>query len=340
MFALYDPNYPRVRSPLIKELARAQTCPAITFVLYCTHSISCAESITNRPPDQIGPNSRVWFGKASLAATADASLEPLAVATAITVPNAPTLDQDAVTTAAEAPRTSRVEEIATGMNYWDGEGWTPSQASFDVAADGFVATRLQYLVKINAQINSLNAINIVTRDGITIRSTPDAVALYDRASGASLIIGAITNSTGVLVSSNKVVFENAFHGISADLVYTIEKGTFEQDAVLRTRLDPAEYNFPRKTSCIQVLTEVYEAPAPDRIRRPLYVEERENVRQQMASPDVEDKVVVLGNFVPATGRAFNSEFDGAATNAAASVSKEFRTIDGRRFLIERSEEHT
>jgi NedA-like, galactose-binding domain len=304
------------------------------FALLAFVSISLGESITSRPPDQIGPNSRVWIVKPENPPAAQPNLNGRGAARKARNVGA-NADQDAEASASEAPTGSRIEEIVTGMNYWDGEKWTESQASFDVTPGAFVAPRLQYIVSIGHQINAPNAINILTRDGITIRSTPVALALYDRASGASIIIGAITNSTGVLVSSNRVVFENAFHGpVAADLVYTIEKGTFEQDAIIRTRLDPADYNLPRDTTCIQVLTEIFEAPVPEKIRRPLYVEEREAVRNQMATPDIVDETLGWGEFVLGTGRAFNSEFDNSPTNAAASVSKEIRTIDNRRFIIE------
>ena len=327
-----------------KIIVKSRLGPVLAsfFALLSFGSLSFGQSITSRPPDQIGPNSRVWIVKATNAVAADLEVTAIDAATRNALNAFADADQDATAPAndtalsmAEAPAVSRVEEIATGMNYWDGEKWTESQASFDVTPDAFVAPRLQYIVSIGHQINAPNAINILTRDGITIRSTPVALALYDRASGASVIIGAITNSIGVLVSSNKVVFENAFHGpVAADLVYTIEKGTFEQDAVIRTRIDPADYNFPRDTTCIQVLTEIFEAPVPEKIRRPLYVEEREAVRSKMATPDIVDEVLGWGEFVLATGRAFSSEFDNSPTNAAASVSKEIRTIDNRRFIIE------
>src|SRR5579862_9174266 len=38
-----------------------------------------------------------------------------------------------------------VTSIQTGMNYWDGQQWTPSNPSFQVSADGtsFVANQIQ-----------------------------------------------------------------------------------------------------------------------------------------------------------------------------------------------------
>jgi len=313
---------------LVIPAALSRLVIALAFISAVSTPLS-AQTAVDRPPDQIGPNSKVWITTSSNSVTEDTQLTAVATKNLVAA-----LDQDAAP-APDKPVISRVEEIMTGMNYWDGEKWTPSEASFDLASDGFVATRLQYILNISSNINTTNAINILTRDGVTIRSTPVAIGLYDAASGASLIIGAITNSTGVLVSSNRLVFENAFCGISADLVYSIEKGSFEQDAVIRNRLDPADYGFPRETSRIQVFTEVYEAPAPEKIRRPLYVEENEAVRNKMASPDVVDEVLGFGEFVMATGRAFDSQSDNSPTNAAASVAKELRTAqDGRTFLIE------
>jgi len=272
-----------------------------------------AVSVTQeRPPDEIGPNSRTWFVKSPSSAPADAQADG----------------------AAEKPARSRVEEIATGMNFWTGQKWAPSDPSFEVAADSFVATRLQYLATINFNLNTVSAVTIVTRDGVTIRSTPVAIALFDSTSGASIIIGSITNCSGVLVSSNKILFENAFHGISADLIYTIDRATFEQDAVIRARLDPADYGFPRESSRLQVLTELYDAPIPERIRRPIYVEEREEVRNAKVSPDLIDEVLGFGEFVLAAGRAFSSETDPHSTAATAPVAKEIRNFDQRTILVE------
>ena len=46
------------------------------------------------------------------------------------------------------PQSDRtVVEIGTGMNFWDGQSWTPSDPSFEVEGDAFVANRLQYKVR-------------------------------------------------------------------------------------------------------------------------------------------------------------------------------------------------
>src|SRR5205814_3340632 len=82
----------------------------------------------------------------------------------------------------------KVVEIGTGMNFWDGQNWVPSDPRFDVTADSFVANRLQFKVRLSADLNQVGAVSIVTPDGITLNSTPVGIGLYDAASGKSAII--------------------------------------------------------------------------------------------------------------------------------------------------------
>src|SRR5947207_6807041 len=220
----------------------------------------------------------------------------------------------------------RLVEMATGMNYWDGRQWVPSDPSFEVTRDAFVAERLQYKVHLKANLNLVGAVTVTTRDGITLRSTPVGIGLYDAASGRSAVIAAITDCAGVLVSSNKVVYENAFSGVCADVIYTIDRGSFEQDVLIRGRLDLSDYGFPADTTRLQIFTEFFETPQPDRIRRPIRVEQRRANRDRMARPDFVDEVVGFGEFVLATGRAIHAAIP--SSDAAAAVAKEFVTIRG------------
>src|SRR5262249_26273800 len=146
-------------------------------------------------------------------------------------------------------------EIGTGMNYWDGQKWSPSDPSFEVSPEGdaFVANRLHYKVRLQAEnLNTVGAATVTTPDGIVLQATPVAIGLYDAQSGKSLILAALTNCCGVLVSSNQVVYEDAFNenGVRGSVVYTIERGTFSADVVLTARLSPADYGFPNKTTRI------------------------------------------------------------------------------------------
>ncbi|HTX21667.1 MAG TPA: hypothetical protein VMD27_07410 [Candidatus Aquilonibacter sp.] len=226
----------------------------------------------------------------------------------------------------------RVVKMATGMNYWDGQKWSPSEAAFVATNGGFAASQVQNKVFLSSQLNVDDAVTVVTSDGTTLNSSPVAIALYDAASGDTLIIGVITNCVGGMVSSNQVCYVNAFNGVSADVFYTVSKGAFAQDVVFDKQINPADYGFPAATTRIQILTEFYNAPQPESVLHPIYVEKNEAIRSQMASPDFTDETLGFGNFVLGQGRAYTS----ANTNSlgGAPVGKQFTTIAGRTFLIE------
>jgi hypothetical protein len=226
-----------------------------------------------------------------------------------------------------------IVEIETGMNYRNGNEWTASDATFDLTDDSFVATRMQYKVSLNAELNIAGAVNITTMDNVLLKSTPIAIGLYDAQSGKSVLISSVKDCGGVLVSSNVVVFENAFSGVAADVVYTINKGTFEQDVVITGHLNPGDYGFPTNTTRVQIYTEFFDAPAPERIRRPLRVQEDQAIRAAMVMPDLVDDVLGFGEFTLSTGRASLAGATDSDTGSAPVV-KEFTTRGGRTFLIE------
>jgi len=229
-------------------------------------------------------------------------------------------------------------EIATGMNYWDGRQWSASDPGFHIMQDGSaaVANQTQHKVRLAANLNTINAVTVTTPDGLVLNSTPVGIALYDAASGNFATIAWITNCTGLLVASNKVVYSNAFVGLCADVVYTMDYGSFEQDVVINGHLNPADFGFPANTTRIQILTEFYKPPSPEQITRPIYVESNESLRNNMISPDFVDHTLGFGEFVLNGGRAFT----GATTNFnnGAAVGKQFLTITNgastRTFLIE------
>jgi hypothetical protein len=188
---------------------------------------------------ELGPNHRSWRA------------EPDSTA-------APT-NQFARTRASEK---ASVVEIGSGMNYWDGQQWSPSVAEFELAEDAFVANQVQHRKRLNADLNVIGAVTTTLKDGTILRSTPVAIALYDPNDGRFVVVSTITNSVGVLVESNRAVYPEAFSGgVCADVAYTIQKGSFEQDVIITGRLNPRDYGFPTNAQ-IQVLTEFYEPPQP------------------------------------------------------------------------------
>jgi hypothetical protein len=235
-----------------------------------------------------------------------------------------------------------VTAIATGMNYWDGQQWTPSNPLFVVSPDGtaFVASQIQDPTQLAANINCEGAVTVTTPDNVTLRSTPIAIGLYDAASGLSAIVATLTNSTGQLVDAQNVVYNRALvgGGFAASVVYSLpDTASFHQDVVFvgfDPGFNPTNWGFAESSTNslqIQIITEFYSPPEPIMIERPLYIEQNQEVRAAMASPDLIDFTLDFGDYVLGPGRAFT-----AATNASSGVrvAKDFVTSNGRTFLIE------
>ncbi len=243
--------------------------------------------------------------------------------------------RDAAGHAQEVPH--RVVEIANGMNYWDGGAWVPSDPRFEVTPDAFAAVRTSHRVWLRGNLNEEGAVTVMTPDGQVLRSTPVAIGLYDAASGESAIVGEIQDCEGVQVSDTEVCYENAFRGdgVVADVVYTMSQGTFEQDVVIRGRLDPTAYGFPAETTQIRIVTEFVDPPRPERTRRPLRVERDEQVRERMVSPDLIDETLAFGELTFWTGTAYTAAA-GSRERGGVPVAKEW--VRGERtFLVESAE---
>ena len=129
-----------------------------------------------------------------------------------------------------------VTEIATGMNYNNGGQWIPSNPSFVISPDGtaFEASHIQDPTKIAANLNGAGAVTVTTPDNVTLSSTPLAIGLYDPVSGLSAMVATLTNSTGILVDPQDVVYNRALvgGGFAASVVYSLpDTASFHQDIV-------------------------------------------------------------------------------------------------------------
>jgi hypothetical protein len=226
-----------------------------------------------------------------------------------------------------------VTRIASGLNYWNGTAWSVSNPSFQMSDDSqFVfANEVQTKVRLSADLATSNSVTITTPDGIVLGTAPVAIGLYNPVTGDSLIIASVTNSIGTLADSNVVVYENAFNGISGNIVYTLQRGSFSQDIIWEQNIDPADYDFPTNSTEIQIFS-AFNSPEPQQVARPLYVETNQEIRAQMASPDFMDHTLKFGQLKFAPGRAFSTTATNRFTGAA--IAKSFENISGQSYLIE------
>jgi hypothetical protein len=242
--------------------------------------------------------------------------------------------------------------IQTGMNFWNGQNWVASNPSFQVSADGtsFVASQVQDPTTLAANLNTEGAVTATTPDNVTLRSTPVAIGLYDAASGKSVVLAAITNTIGVLVDPQHVVYRDAFvgGGLAASVVYSFpDVGSFHQDVVFTgfdPNFNPAAYGFSAdagNTLQIQIMTEFYNPPQPQMMANPLYIEQDANKRASMESPDIVDYAIDFGDYTFAVGRAYTTSTISNSVNggidgmvAGVRIAKDFVSSSGRTFLVE------
>jgi hypothetical protein len=199
-----------------------------------------------------------------------------------------------------------VTSIATGQNYWDGQKWTPSNPSFVPSPDGtkFVANQIQDPTTISVQLNVQGAVSVLTPDNVTLRSSPIAIGIYDAASGLSAVVATLTNSTGVQVDPQDIVYDRALvgNGFAASIVYSRpDVGSFHQDVVFtgfNPNFNPTNWGFAESSTNtleVQIITEFYNPPQPLMVTNPIYIEQDPAVRASMASPDLIDYSIDFGD---------------------------------------------
>src|SRR6266516_497336 len=54
-----------------------------------------------------------------------------------------------------------VREIKSGMNYWNGQSWTPSEPSFVFTNGAFVAEKIHHRVRLDSDLATIGAVTVV-----------------------------------------------------------------------------------------------------------------------------------------------------------------------------------
>jgi hypothetical protein len=211
--------------------------------------------------------------------------------------------------------TNSVTELATGMNFPLNGQWTPSTENIQITAYGGAATNGQHQVNFAANINTSNAVQITTPEGLQLQTTILGMSFFDTSTGNNALFAALTNSTGQLVAPNQVVYSNAFTDCDADVLYIYRRSGMEQDVVIQQQLpSPTAYNLNPSTTWLQVWTEFINPPTPVIENLPNGAGER----------------LDFGTMKMEQGKAFifGNESD------SIPVIKQWTTIQGRTFLIE------
>ena len=230
--------------------------------------------------------------------------------------------------------TNSYVELETGACYQENGQWVDASEGIEIHPDGAIAQHTQHKVIFAPNLKTLGAIDLLTPDGKRMRSSPVGLAYYDAASGQSVWIGGVKESQGAVLGANQVIYTNAFSNIVATVRYTVTKAGFEQDIILQEQPPaPEEFGLPSDTTRLEVVTEFYESPVPDKTAVLLKHYTQRLGQQALVSPDFKDEELDFGAMRTGRGRAFKLT-DEDDPNQGVDVGKHFGNSDGRTFMIE------
>jgi len=108
-------------------------------------------------------------------------------------------------------------EVATGLNRLDPErgGYVPAKAEFERTAEGyFIARQTQHQVILGPDLSVGGSVDLLTPDGLRLRSRPVGLALVDPGTGTSVMLGEVRGCEAEWVAANEVLYRDAFEGLS------------------------------------------------------------------------------------------------------------------------------
>jgi archaellum component FlaF (FlaF/FlaG flagellin family) len=213
-------------------------------------------------------------------------------------------------------------ELNSGLNHLVNGQWVESKEWIDILPNGTaVATNGQHQAYFPGDIYS-GQIELVTPDGQHLKSRPMGLSYFDGTN--SVLIAELTNSIGIVVGSNQVVYPSAFTDFRADLRYTYTKAGFEQDIILHQQPPtPESVGINPDTARLQILTEFFSPPQPAIQSSALPVQ---------AGLSLTDQLLGFGAMQMIPGRAFLLGQN--ANDAGALVDKQWLLLNGRQFLVE------
>lgn len=156
-------------------------------------------------------------------------------------------------------------ETSTGLNFFDSNTgqWQPSSAQIAPSGSGFAALNCQHKVTFAADLaTTTEGTALKTPNGQQLNMHLIGLSYADRASGKSVWIALVTNSTAQ-VSSNEVWYPSAFSGVSGSVTYVNTLQGLEQNVVLNAQPAPPEaYGLSSQTTVLQAITEFISPPVP------------------------------------------------------------------------------
>lgn len=241
---------------------------------------------------------------------------------------------------------STYTELAGGMHYWEEsvQEWREADPALSLYPEGAVADKVQQKVIFARNVNVEGSIDLMSAEGVRLRSTPLALILFDSLTGDQVTLGLLKDSEAELVGENQIIYPDVFDNIEADLVYTVRPEGIEQDLVIREGVDLAALReltglpLHSLTTRLELMTEFFDPPQPVVETDILRTVKEPDLRRQMAEPDFVDEELLFGDIRIERGRTFwADEFPGLrppGNPADAPVGKRWLEEGDRRILLE------
>lgn len=231
--------------------------------------------------------------------------------------------------------TGSYTELATGLNRFDtasGE-WIPARAEFEQAGDGhMIARHTQHQAILAPDLRTEGAVDLLTPDGVRLRSTILGLGVLDTANGRNFLLAEVQPAAPVMVSPTEVIYPDAFDGVRADVRYRLGLDRFEQDLILREQIVPElleKLGVNPLTARVFVMTEFFDSPE---VRAEAGV-----IRSEGRGRELADVRLEFGQMAIGEGRAFGLDQDtwgGEVHGIGIPVGKAWEVLEGRQFLIE------
>lgn len=224
-------------------------------------------------------------------------------------------------------------ELATGLNRLDEKTQTyvPAEALWEELDSGHVVARkTAHQLILSPEIGREGAIEMWGPGDLHLRSTILGVGVVDSVSGKNCLLAGVKDHAELeRVSDTEVLIRDAFDTLNGDIRYTLGLGSFEQDLILREQIAPellANLDINPKHARLFLMTEFFQPPQPQ------LKESRLGTR---SGQPLADATIDFGASSIGAGRAFAEDArSDQADEPSVPVGKEWKLLEGRRFLIE------
>ncbi|MGC8988754.1 MAG: hypothetical protein ACP5MD_01395, partial [Verrucomicrobiia bacterium] len=184
----------------------------------------------------------------------------------------------------------------------------------------------QHQLILSPDLAEEGAVDLLTPDGVRLRSTILGLAVVDPESGKSAMLAELKSTRPEWIAPNQVLYPDAFDTLSADVRYTVGLDRFEQDIILREQIPPevvlAAGIDPRSARLV-LLTEFFDPPQPEKTVRILPLADGSTLA---------DEELQFGAMRIGRGSAFRTQQSDPAPKV--QVGKSWERLEGRQFLIE------